>query len=418
MRCRRCHTKLDPAKKMCPNCGTLVRKKRGSVKIASTAGVGPTWLNDIVDKINAIPPKILIGALATIILIVLLLLFGNCNACDSCSSCASCAACSSCSSCGSCGSCADCTASSSGNAKPAENFEVSKLNSGGSICTDGQSLYYVKGSAIMKSDKNGDTLVHSTASGAVTLIDTDGINLYYMQSGSLWRMPFGTATVQESSPVARCVVRAINESDVISGFVSVSGYGIIENEKLCCWGTATDGNIKICTVDASGASLTEIARGAYSDLKYYDGCVYYYSNSTGKLCSVDVNSGKMKEYAVDYNGVGYALGGGYIYFCEAATDGAKTLCRIKISNGKKTEWFDDDPYIVGMTANDLSVCFWTKLPEGGDLYRYRHDGSGERFVSSARPISLSCMAGEYMLLLDDGQLKLYSGNGEYIQTIG
>ena len=38
MRCRRCHTKLAPGKKTCPVCGTLVRKRRGSVKLATTAG--------------------------------------------------------------------------------------------------------------------------------------------------------------------------------------------------------------------------------------------------------------------------------------------------------------------------------------------------------------------------------------------
>ncbi len=413
MRCRRCHTKLDPAKKMCPNCGTLVRKKRGNVKIASTAGVGPMWLTEIVDRINRIPPKILIGAVATIFLVLILILFGNCSACSGCSSC------SSCSSCNSCGSCSSCGESASGNAKPAdENAAVKKLNTGGIICADNENLYYVKGSSIMKSGKNGETVLIQSDAGAIKLIDTDGINLYYMQNGSLWRMPFGNTTVQGSAPVARCVVRAINETDVISGYVSVSGYGVVDSEKLCCWGTATDGTIKICTVDASGASLTEVIRGDFSHLEYYNGRVYYYNNPTGKLACVDLGSGKTKEFAINYDSAGYALGGGYIYFCETATDGAKTLCRMKISSEKKTEWFTDDPYIVGITANDLSVCFWTKLPEGSDLYRYGHDGKGERFVSSARPISLDCMAGEYLLLHDDTQLKLYRGSGEYIQTIG
>lgn len=399
---------------MCPNCGTLVRKKRGNVKIASTAGVGPSWLINFVDNINRISPKILLAAVACILLVVILIMSFSCG---SCAGCGSCDACSSCGSCAGCGSCAACNDSASGSAKPEPTqTKANQLNTGGMICVDENYLYYVSGSAVMRSGNGGDTVLLRLESGEISAINTDGVNLYYIQDGSLWRLPFDATMAQDSAPVPRCIVRKIDETDQISQYISISGYNIVDKEKLCCWGVSTSGSVRISTVDSYGAQLTTIAEGNFSNPKYYNGAVYFYDNSTGKLNRVSLGDKKRTALDINYESSGYALGGGYIYFCEARQDGSKVLCRMSVSGGKKTEWYVGDPYIVGIMANDKAVCFWTSRPEGSDLFRYGHDGNGARFDSKAHAVSMSCMAGDYMLLLDDGKLRLYDGAGNYIQS--
>ena len=422
MRCKRCHTKLDPTKKMCPNCGTLVRKKRGSVKIASTAGVGPMWLSRLQDILNRIPQRTFYMGTAVIAALLMLLIVVGCMSCAGCLSCADCSSsCSGCSSsCSGCSSCKEDASSASGNAqeKTPEVKKNEKLNTGGKICVFDDCLYYVTGTTVMRSDASGETVVTTINYENSGALDTDGVNLYYLDSGSLWRLAYGGTTASDSMPVTRCVVRAMSEKDAVSGFVSVTGYGILETEKLCCWGAASDGSIRICTVDASGGALTEITRGSFSNPRYYDGAVYYYDNATGQLSRTKLETGGNESLGIAYNSAGYAIGGGFVYYCKTGANGTNTLWRMKLSDMTESEWFTEDPYIVGIMANDRYVCFWTLLPEGGDLYRYGHDGSGERFKSSASALSLNCIAGDYMLLLDGGQLRLYDGNGAFVQTLG
>lgn len=100
MRCHRCHSKIDPGRKMCPVCGTLIKKPRGAFSVSRQAG-GSIFgeisysLGRLFDSVNI---KIILAVICGMILMAVVMTTFRCGSCDrsggfsSCGTPSSCAA--------------------------------------------------------------------------------------------------------------------------------------------------------------------------------------------------------------------------------------------------------------------------------------------------------------------------------------
>ncbi|MBE6759768.1 MAG: hypothetical protein E7554_06730, partial [Ruminococcaceae bacterium] len=72
-RCSRCHARLDGSRKTCPYCGTMVRKRRGNVKVASSVSSGGRGgVSNVFDRVSlpSLSGKHLLVILAVIVALI------------------------------------------------------------------------------------------------------------------------------------------------------------------------------------------------------------------------------------------------------------------------------------------------------------------------------------------------------------
>lgn len=423
MRCKRCHTKLSPGKKTCPVCGTLVLKRRGSVKLAASAG--GSRVGGIVDTLSGVDGRKLIAAIAAAVAVVILvcLFAGGCSgcsgdgcaSCSSCSSCGSCASCTACASCGSCSACASCGSCAACDKKEDETVGVTydtSLN-GGAAAKEyyrDAALYYINGDNIVSIDDAGITEVELQAKGASSLV-VDGEFIYYIQGGNIWRaLKERPITVSQEGQDAFSPERILNAtvSGSDAGIVRAMGCTVRDN-LLCYWGIDGDGVYNILSRVIGENQSKLLYRGALTNIQTYSGMVFYLSRETadnGVLYCVDFVTGEKRSMPV-LNAKFYTISKGHVYTVSWINE-HNTITQIDLASAAiKSQWAIGD--IDGMMANDRWIYYYVNDPmTGGDLYRMDPGSSkSERIFHDTDNIMLTGVAGDYF--------SLYTNIGETSQ---
>ena len=401
MRCRRCHTKLAPGKKTCPVCGTLILKRRGSVRLASTAG--GSRLAELLPR-NIDPRKILL-----VIIVAAIIIFGvwgiasgcaSCDGCGACSACESCGGCAACSDCGGCGSCQSCKDRDKGESKYAPSFNGSKASS---EYYDGSSLYYFSGGNLMELSNEGTTSIIA-AGGNMTNICADDEYVYYLQSGNIWATPKEkpmtvTDDPQEKYASVRLINATVSGSD--AGVVRVGGFGVY-NDIICYWGVNSGGVYNIFTRKIGEYTSNLIHSGALTNVQMYSGMVFFVSRDeadSGILYCVSVADGSKK--ALTQSAIGhYAVSGGNVYCCSFV-NGENTLSQISIDSAEvKGRWTIGA--VDGLMANDEWIYYYVNDASGGNINRMKPgSGEAERIFHDNGRIMLVGVAGDCFSVYTD-----------------
>ncbi|MBQ4313593.1 MAG: DUF5050 domain-containing protein [Clostridia bacterium] len=399
MRCRRCHTKLDSSKKMCPVCGTLVRKKRGKVKLAPQAGAGNKIampMNNIFSRMASLfESKILIAVIALLVIVAAVVTMIATGAFDGCSC-----------SCGGDDTYEEIGSVSVNSATVSREYYI------------GTTLYYVSGNNLMSLDDNGTTTVVAAGSG-IGGVTADSENVYYLQGGDIWVSPLEKPLTVSDDPAAkyastRIVGATASGSD--AGVTSVTGYALIEGG-ICYWGPA-EGGTAIYTHSFSSGGRRMLFTGPCANIQCYRGKVYYVSQGaadSGVLHSIGLDSGETSvvydETQVKY----YALSdGNAMIYSDDEESGV--LSRVKLRSGEVSDQWRTERF-QGMAANDSYIYYHTTSGDGSALYRMEAGGSESvKIFYDGGKIRLCGIAGDYFSLwvgLTDSD-NPYSGASYYI----
>ena len=401
-RCSRCHARLDGNRKTCPYCGTMVRKRRGNVKVSSSVRSG--GVGGIFDNISlpALTGKHLL-AIAAVVAVVLIVIFAlGCGSCGSCGSCSSCAACSSCGeSCTACSACASC----------GESGDIQRLNGANYNCEyyrDGV-FYYVDGDRLMALEDGMDAARTLVSGNGIECIYADDDNIYYIISGKVLSAPVG--------------IRSVSDGDVPPGSVllepaklgleKINGFAPAGEDELCFWGQKPEGEKIIGIIDRSGEGKARtLHTGKYSNVQCDGSAVYFASgeeSTAGYVYRIDFNSGDSKVMfgsKADY----YTISGGELIVCLLTKneDGTPTenaeLIYISTLTGEQRTGFESFPRIRGLAANDQWVYYVLDDTISGHtlIYRFAENGKTHQLVfRKAGSYRLYGVAGSYFSVYGD-----------------
>lgn len=355
MRCKRCRAVISEGRKACPNCGTLIRKKRGGITLSSQSGVEVNpfveWINNVVYNIKMAARRdwrLILAIPLTIIGIIIVLSIGI-------SSC-SCA-------CSSCGTGKDAKGKfevRENSRKPSAQFAV------------GDTLYYISDGTVMS--RGGDETYRSVyESVSASDLQSDGEYLYFREENIVKRIEFGKKPVS-GSDLAETVLDFSADDGYTLGYFVADGeiyYYLKENES------------SLTTLYAEAPILS----GSVYDFGYMNGRIYYAVSGTdigNDLYSVKTD-GTDQKLAI--SGISeYQLGGGYIY--AVISDGAGSRLVRYDTDGKELVKWD----IAGITggeinsiaANDTWLCLAVTTQSGSAVYRIEHSGTD---VASVFPYS-------------------------------
>ena len=405
-RCSRCHARLDGNRKTCPYCGTMVRKRRGNVKVASSVSSG--GIGSVLDniKLPALSGRHLLVIAAVIAAIVLAVAVVGCDSCAACSSCGE--ACSVCSSCGSCNACASCgSCSSCGESGDRYN----QLNGPNYNCEfySGSTLYYVDGDRLMALEDGMSAGEPVLAGRGIECVYVDEDYIYYIISGKVFRSPVG--------------LRAVSGSDVPSGSVllepaglgleKINGFALSGEDELCFWGQKPEGEKVICVADRSGSGdVRTVHTGSYSNVQCYGDSVYFASGeeaTKGNIVRVNLENGSHTTVfgqKADY----YTLSGGRLMVCvmDRQENGnalnTSTLACFDVETGKQLPGFESFPAVRGMAANDRWIYYLVEDTDAGQTLVYRFSGNGKNHQLVFRKLGsyrLYGVAGSYFTLFGD-----------------
>ncbi len=455
MRCRRCHSKIDPTKKMCPVCGTLIRKPRGAVKLAPEAG-GNKVLSAAIDvkrKMSSINPKIVLAVVCGILLIVVMALTFNCADCgeqdnsgfSSCSGCSSCSSCSSCGSCNSCGSCSSCdssesndskpetvkprksTSSCSGNAVVYDKLENSVAN-GREFVKDGV-LYYADSTGIHAMNVKGElTLV--TPGSSINSIYVNSTHVYYLMAGNLWRSPIEKPIVVDGDDKARYASEKLLDATASGSDIGVDrihGFSV-DGNKIVYWGSTPSDSFSICTRDVTTGAGDVIYSGKVAQVQYYRSRVFFLSRNDedfNTAYSVDISTKEriqLFDGAVTY----FALCDGSL-FAYTWTDDAK--------DGVPAHLYKIDVDTLSVLGSWQFVSIRGMMGNDSYVYYYRNNADGTSNVCLLSPdvkenkeiffnqgaIQLNHIAGSYFSVytgVDETAENRLAGASYYIINTG
>lgn len=408
MRCRRCHTKLAPGKKTCPVCGTLILKRRGSVRLASTAG-GSRFA-------ELLPRNVDMRKVLLLIIVAAIIVFGvwsiasGCASCESCGGCGSCAACSDCGGCGSCAACVSCggcgsCAACKDEEKQSENPYDPSFNGSKASAEyyDGSNLYYFSDGNLMALSNEGVTSIIA-AGGNMTNICADDEYVYYLQSGNIWATPKEkpmtvTDDPQEKYASVRLINATVSGSD--AGVMRVGGFGV-HNGVICYWGVNSSGVYNIYTRKTGEYSSTLIHSGALTNVQMYSGMVFFISRDeadSGILYCVNIADGAkraMTESAIGH----YAVSGGSVYCCSYV-NGENTLSRINLKTAEIINRWTIGA-VDGLMANDEWIYYYVNDASGGNINRMKPGSAeAERIFHDESRIMLTGVAGDCFSVYTD-----------------
>ncbi len=345
MRCKRCHAVIAEGRKSCPNCGTLIRKKRGNITLSSQSGV---QINRFADGVSdgiynlkmAIKrdSRILILLVAVPLVLIGSILLVSCGA----SSCA-------------------CSCSCGGNEKTAlfeEKYNSYKPSYQFAV---GDTLYYISDGSIM-SRTSDESYKHIYDSVSAADLQADEKYIYFRENNTVKRIEPGRKAVS-GTDIAEMVL------DYSSDKNYSLRYFIAEGE---IYYTLTESGSDLTTLYSDNTLLC----GKYADIGYMKGRIYYTvsdSDTTRTLYSIKTDGTDERTVASGISD--YQLGGGYVYTVSDSTEG-KTLSRIDKDGMIVMEW--DIAALTGgelssVAANDMWLCFVNTSEEGSVVYRIEHD---------------------------------------------
>ncbi len=399
-RCSRCHARLEPGRRTCPYCGTMVRKRRGSVKVASSVGTA-----NVLDRISlpALTGKHLLAIAAVIAAIIIGIVMLGCDSCALCSSCGSCAACSSCGSCSACDSCSGC--SSCGKE------EELILNGANYNCEYyyGSTLYYVDGDQLIALEDGMDTGRVVAVGHGIECVYADGGYIYYIIGGQILRSPANAQVVSSADAPVGSVLLA----PAAAGLEKISGFALLGNDELCYWGQTADGNKVICVTDREKPDNGRmIHSGKYFNVQQYQGFIYFSSGeeaTNGLVIRLDPDTGDRK-IMYDQKANYYTLSGGslIVYVQQKSEDGtnidSSRLIYIDPEKAKVTSEFESFPRIRGLAANDQWIYYAVDDTVTGHtlVYRFSDSGKNHQLVfRKAGSYSLYGIAGSYFTLFGE-----------------
>ncbi len=347
MRCKRCHATISEGRKSCPNCGTLIRKKRGSITLSSQSGVDVNpfadWINDTVYNIKMAvrrDSRILILMVAVPLVILGAVLLISCGA-SSCSCSCSC----------------DSGRSAKIRYQAMENSREPSLQ-----CAVGDTLYYVAEGTIMS--RSGDETYRSIYNSiSATDLQSDGKYLYFREGNVIKRIENG-----------KTYVSGDNSADTVLDFSSDENFtlGYFVAEGKVYYYLREEGS-EFATLYSDGPVFS----GAADEFGYMKGRIYYTVSATDAsydICSVNTDGTDTKTVVREVQD--YQLGGGYIYAVVADSEGIRYLVRYDEAGKELAKW-----NIGAMTggelstiaANDTWVCIAVDLEKGSVVYRLEHN---------------------------------------------
>ena len=339
MRCKRCHAVLSEGRKACPNCGTLIRKKRGNITLSSQAGVDVNpvtdWISNTVYSIKTSVRRdsrilILLVALPLVLLGSILLI--SCGA----KSCA-------------------CSCSCEGNHSAKEKYETRENSREPSMQTAvGETLYYIADGSIMSrsADETYRSIYNSVSA---TDLQSDGEYLYFREYNLVKRIKPGAEN-------AETVLDYTSEENYTLGYFLAEGevyYYLQENQ------------MSLTTLYSDKTLLS----GAVAEFGYMKGRIYYTMSDSDASGLYSMKTDGTDNKLV-INGVSdYQLGGGYIYAIENE-DERKLLTRFDEKGNKLVRW--DITALTGgeitsVAANDAWLCFTVATESGSAVYRIEHN---------------------------------------------
>lgn len=372
MRCKRCHTKLTSGKKTCPVCGTLVRKPRGSVKLATTTGVRS---NPIAELFGRVPKKLLVGIPAVIIFIaVCAVMITSCNCSCTCSGCSGCS-------------------------EPVVYEQVVNTSPLGMEYYENSTLYYISGNSIIALNDAGEASVVAAGTG-ISAVSADSANVYYLRDGSLWVSPLEKPIVisddDDTKYASHCLIPAGIPSGSDVGVMWIQGY-TLGGGVIYYWGPAASGETRICSFDIASGGAANVLSGAISEIKYYRGRLYFFDVASGalQLCSVPAQGGEAELIGGAGSVYGYTLGDGCVYYTTVGGDGLPVLCKWSIENRSIISSWQISG-ISGLAANDSYIYYCKNTAEGGRLYRMTHAGEDSKTLfMHESAIELRSVCGKY-----------------------
>ncbi len=404
-RCSRCHARLDGNRKTCPYCGTMVRKRRGNVKVA--ASVGTSGVSGVLDRITlpALSGKHLLVIAAVIVAVIIAIAAVGCDSCAGCSSCGS--ACSACSFCGSCSSCSSCGACASCGAESGEK----RLNGSNFNCEYyyDSTLYYVDGDRLMALEDGMNAGQPVLSGSGIKCVYVDEDNIYYIVSGRIFSSPVGLKAVSGSDlPTGTVLFEPVD-----LGMETINGFALSGDDEMCVWGQKADGEKIICVTDRSGPDkVRTVHTGKYSNVQCYGDSVYFASgeeSTNGYIVRVDLSTGS-RNTVFGQKANYFTLSGGKLLACvmESTEGGAQTatstLVCVDMLTGNQLPGFFDFPRIRGIAANDQWIYYLVEDSDAGQtlVYRFNGDGSNHQLVfRKLGSYRLYGVAGDYFSLIGD-----------------
>lgn len=453
MRCHRCHSKIDPGRKTCPNCGTLVRKRRGSVTLAPEAGGAKltAFFKNVGSKMNLdidINPKVVL--LFAIIVAAVLLIFGvarcdgcsecggcsecstcstcgscdgcsscgacgngasgsdasggcaSCGACTTCSACGSCSVCSECGTCGNCGACEKCGSDGEGDVDTSKYTAMSAPSLSREYWHNG-TLYYINGNNIMAMGADGTLSIVAESSGMSDLY-VDGTNAYYLKGGNLWAVPLKKPETLSTDPAevygeSRIINATVSGTD--AGLKAIYGYGVTDGW-ICYWGPDWHDNYAVCCRPLAGGTPRVLRTGAYYTVECYGGSVYLLGRDEadyGMLYRIDLATGAkavMYKEQVNY----YTLCQGCVYAVTWKNHVAELHRLDPVTGEEYNKWVIAE--LSSLFANDRYIYYGVNGGGVGHIYRMLPDGTecSEIFCDDSY-IQLTGVTGDWFSLYTD-----------------
>lgn len=378
MRCKRCHAVVAEGRKACPNCGTLIRKKRGSITLSSQSGVE---VNRFTDGINDLfynlrmairrDNRILIAFVAVPLVIVGIIMLLSCA-----------------------GSSCSCSCSCGGDHSKKIKFgELLNSREPSQQTSVNETLYYIADGSIMSrsADESYKTIYDSISA---TDLQSDGEYLYFREDNKVKRISFNEPAVS-GTDAARKVLDFDTEENYSLGY-------FLGEDKLYYYLEENTSGITVLYSDSA------ILSGAYSDFGYMKGKIYCTVSGTdiGKdICSMNVD-GTGNEYII--TGVlDYQLGGGYIYTISSDAEGKNILSRYDEKGKLLMEWDVNsltDGTVDSIAANDHWLCFVALSEKGSTVYRIEHDSNDIATVFAySEKVTLTGVSGDWYAFEKENQ---------------
>ncbi len=347
MRCKRCRAVIAEGRKSCPNCGTLIRKKRGNITLSSQSGVQVNRFADgISDGLYNLKMAIrrdnrimlLLVAVPLVIIGTILLISCGANSCA-------------------------CSCSCEGGHKEKFTFEKRENSFESSMqFAVGDALYYISDGSIMCRNSD-ESYRHIYDSLSASDLQSDGKYLYLREDNKVKRIELGKTAVS-GSDMAETVLDFSSDNNYRLGYFLADGV---------MYYTLSDTESELSTLYSDRALLS----GGYSDFGYMKGRIYYTasdSDITRNVYSMNTD-GSDQKLAVS-SVVKYQLGGGYIYAIVSDGD-SNLLVKYDESGAELMRW--DISALTGgeissVAVNDIWLCFVTETKDGGSVvYRIEHD---------------------------------------------
>lgn len=363
MRCKRCHAVISEGRKACPNCGTLIRKKRGSITLSSRSGVkvNPVmdWLGNLFYSFSSAVRKdgrilIMTVSLPLLVLGIVLLIVSGAKSCS---------------------------CSCEGDGGTAARYELRENSREPSQQTAiGDSLYYIADGSIMcRSADESYRSVYESASA--TDLQSDGEYLYFREGNCVKRIK----TEAAAEHTAEAVLDYTSEQEYSLGYFIAEGdiyYYLRENGKTL-------------TVLYSDKTLIS---GEVSSFGYMNGRIYYtLSDSDASGLYSMKTDGSDSRLIID--GVSnYQLGGGYIYAVKEENE-IKYLTRFDENGNGLVRWdivAQTGGEISSFAANDIWLCLAVTTESGSAVYKIEHDSENISTVFAySSAIRLTGVSGDW-----------------------